>query len=710
MSDSNNTPDITEIDSDLENDCENCSIVSNKTDVKQPHIHRHRVTDDTDPDALIGGTNVIPCAQKRPALKKKRTSIFAEDDDELSTESVISTTYSYLDTAVAAAKDQDKSNDLKPEDTSHKIFTFTLPLGGNSLLPSRSLSSFVSSLLPGDSPSTQDERLQHLNKEQIKEKLKRSDSITSLEEMALFNNEKGIDNVRARAFKKTFEMESLKQTFKNITAAPGEYTYDGYEYIRLESIWDELDGDFLVMGGYRGSVLRNALTHRRIWIPIKAGLNIRKIDLLIGPNDKDEFKTEKKIIPDGMLTHIGPVDISKRLIRKLKANPKVKVENFGYDWRLSLDISAEHLRKKLESIYSKQKQKKGTYVIAHSMGGLVAHKVLQEHTHLIRGLIYAGAPGQCPNILGPLKFGDEVLMNKTILSKEANFFMRSSFYFLPTDGRCFVDKHTYKRYDLDFFDPNVWIKLGLSPVVDEERLIQCQPQKKPVNDKTPKEKEKDMAKTESKEKPPQPGIPTDVKDFLGVLNPVPMLKSLSGHSQSNSNSNSGSVTSDLSDAFKIFSPTSFLTKISESATDALGMTECKECQEEEREMLFQTPYDQCIDYLERTLTRTKKYLDSLTYIPDKEYPPLAIIYGNQIPTVRGVKIDGLKDVKLGNYDDFYYGPGDGVVHHKWLLPEQRGFPVDAKIASNCGHVSLLSDLESVAKAFISIIDNEKKTA
>lgn len=662
--------------------------------------------DDTNPDVLIGGTNVVHCKSTRPTLHKK-LSIFADDEDD-DQDTLDTTPLSTLDsaqiTSISDSSQEKPSKQVRDQssrssDDSHKIFTFSLPFGGKPLRTSNPITSLVTSLLPNDIDNKNSE-FSNINKEEIKRKLRRSDSITSLEEMALFNDEKGIDNVRARAFKKTFEMESLKQTLKSITAAPGKCTHDGYEYTRLESIWDELEGDFLLMGGYRGSILRDAKTKRRLWIPIKAGLNLRKVDLRIGPDESDEEKTQKEIIPDRMLSHIGPVDISKRLMKKLKANPKNNVTNYGYDWRLSLHISAELLKEKLQNIYDKQEVKKGTYVIAHSMGGLVAHKVLQEHTHLIRGLIYVGSPSQCSNILGPLKFGDEVLMNKTILSKEANFFMRSSFYFLPVDGSCFVNKDTLEKYELDFFDPQVWVDLSLSPLVDNER------NQKLKNDQQNKEKEKDMAKTDSREKPPQPGISTDVKDLLGIFNPVPMLKSISSPNNETPNDTS-SISSDLSGTLKSLNPAAFITKITASATDAIGLTDSKECQEEESELTFKTSYDKSIEYLERTLKKTKTYLNSLDYIPNKTYPPLVIVYGNCVPTVRGVKINSWEDVRLGRYDDFFYGPGDGVVHHKWLLPEHRGFPVEAKISSSCGHVSLLSDLESMAKAFISIIDNEK---
>lgn len=684
-------------------------VSSDRTVLKSPSIEKNcqdknnlkktSTPNDTNPDTLIGGTKVVHTNDGQSSLKKN-ISIF-EDDNEESPLSTLDSEENASNSSYSSKNQKKLESQSEPSrDTSHKIFTFSLPFGGKSLLSSHPITNLVSSILPND-PDPKSNEYPNLNRERIKEKLKRSDSITSLEEMALFNDEKGIDNVRTRAFKKTFEMETLKQTLKNIIASPGECTHDGYEYTRLESIWDEMEGDLLLMGGYRGSILRDAQTGRRLWIPMKAGLNLRKVNLLIGPDDRDEVETQKKIIPDKMLSHIGPVDISRRLMKKLRSNPNITTHDFGYDWRLSLHISAKHLAQKLQSIYDNQEEKKGTTIIAHSMGGLVAHKVLQEHTHLIRALIYVGSPSECSNILGPLKFGDEVFMNKTILSKEANFFMRSSFYFLPTDGTCFVNKKTLEKCEIDFFNPDVWVELGLSPVVDEERKVQAETQEDNQRACHSK-KEEELARTESKKKQPEPGIPTDVKDLWGIFNPIPMLKSISSPGNDSSSGTGGT-----SSTLKSLTPASIITKITTTATDAIGLTESKDCQEEEEEMAFQTSFEDSFKYLRKTLKRAKEYQTSLDRIAHKEYPPLAIVFGNTVPTVRGVKISSWKDIKEGHYDDFYYGPGDGVVHHKWLLPEQRGFQVDAKIASSCGHVSLLSDLESMAKAFISVVDKEK---
>lgn len=411
-------------------------------------------------NSFIGGSAVISRANSRNR-RGSHHSLFEEEEEDGSIE--------------------DTSGELSSgeidETPSHKIFTFSLPFGGKNLLPVSPLSS-LKALLSNDqtindvatAEHTDDKKVVKLNREDIKLKLKRQDSITSIEERFLFANNKGVENVRSKAVKHVFKPEAILNALKSFSNTnPNAVTKDGYSISRMEKIWDELEGDIVILGGYRGSILRNAITKKRVWIPIKAGFNMTKINLLLGPNETDEINASKTIIPDGMLTHLGPVDVAKRLIKRLDMNPKIHIEDFGYDWRLSIDLTASQLKDKLQELYDKQKIKKGTYVIAHSMGGLLAHKVLQDFTHLIRGIIYVGAPSQCPNILGPLRFGDEVILNKSILNAESNFFMRSSFYFLPIDGRCFINKRTYERYDLDYFNPEVWKEYCLSPLVNPER-------------------------------------------------------------------------------------------------------------------------------------------------------------------------------------------------------------------------------------------------
>lgn len=88
---------------------------------------------------------------------------------------------------------------------------------------------------------------------------------------------------------------------------PGKKTKDKELSPALEAL-DMVSGDVVVLGGYRGSTLREIYpANRKVWVPIKVGLGLRKVDLEIGLNPEDEEKQGERIVADGMLTHIGPV-------------------------------------------------------------------------------------------------------------------------------------------------------------------------------------------------------------------------------------------------------------------------------------------------------------------------------------------------------------------------------------------------------------------
>lgn len=517
--------------------------------------------------------------------------------------------------------DQVTTHDLeeKKYKNEHKTFSFALPFGGNPLSIFPSFKNFKNGL-PIIGNNEEEDGLEGLfSKQEIKYKLSKQESLSTLEESYLFKHSKGSDNTRFRAVKRALTPNIALDAIQRLSNDNKR---------TIDTIWEDLDGEIVILGGYRGSILRDARTHKRIWIPLRAGFNIRKIDLNIGPTDEDEAITQKKIIPDGMLTHVGPVDIAKKLKAKMD-NGKTTVHEFGYDWRLSSDINSKKLHDFLTNLKcNKGSNKKGAIVIAHSMGGLIAHHAMQMDPSLFRGLIYVGVPSECPNILGPIRYGDSVLFSTKILTAEANFFMRSSFAFLPSDGRCFIDKKTNEKYNLDYFDPEVWSEYNLSPLVSKDRK---------------KSKERRGSFEHTTHEKPTHLLNIDMKRSSSLLQ----------HKQSSND--------------------------------------------------FHATYEESMDYLTRTLKRTKNFLDDLKYDPSKKYPPLAIVYGNEVPTVRGARVNGLQGIKDGEYDDFYYGPGDGVVHHKWLMPEKRGFPVDAKIASEEGHISLLTDLPAMAEALNTII-------
>lgn len=483
-----------------------------------------------------------------------------------------------------------------------KVFLFSLPFG-------ESLANLIPSVkLPRLKFFQNDSAIRFINsqsyeKREIEQKLQRKDSISTLEEAYLYKDFRGADNSRLRAVKKALTpniaIDAMNFINEKISTREAPAVSEA-------NAFDGLDGDVVVLGGYRGSILRDRESGKQVWIPIKVGLNLRKVDLEVPPSDEAEYLMDKRIYSDAMLKNIGPIDISKRLIKKLSGLPNTRVHEFGYDWRLSSDINSARLKDFLQQI--KNKSSRGLLVLAHSMGGMLVHHVMNQDPSLIRGIVYVGAPSECLNILGPIRFGDSVLLSKTVLTDEVNFLMRSSFVFLPDHGRVFFDKTKGEFIEMDLFDPDTWVDYNLSPLVCKER----------------KEKSK-------------------------------------------------------KDAAFWKSPKHY------------GIT-----------------YDEAYEYLGRTLKRTLKFKQELKFNKNINYPPLAVVYGNKVPSVRGVFVDGEQDIMDGNYGEFFYGPGDGVIHQKWLMPECiEGFQPVIKVASDCGHVSLMTDIEAVGKAIRAVLAKER---
>ncbi|GAA5931518.1 hypothetical protein JCM10213_003131 [Rhodosporidiobolus nylandii] len=242
--------------------------------------------------------------------------------------------------------------------------------------------------------------------------------------------------------------------------------------------FDRLYGNVVMLGGFRGSVLRSASSGKRLWIPLKVGFGMRKADLGLGLEDEDEMKSEETVVPGNMLCQVaGVVDLGKRLKDKLKQTsssqrshqsqstsssfpfstfspsstpttdesklrPPVMFHSFGYDWRRSLELSSAKLRVFLEKLKrdsaargeGENGEGVGATVIAHSMGGLVLLHALAtaEDPSIIRGIVFAGTPFQgCVNVLGALKLGGDVYRNPRVGSSSTVFSWRSSYYFLP---------------------------------------------------------------------------------------------------------------------------------------------------------------------------------------------------------------------------------------------------------------------------------------
>ena len=605
-------------------------------------VNRRRMSKN-DANSIVGGHSIL---DDNGSIKTHPIA-----DSHKSTEEQVSTFAGFAN---------DESLQPSSYDSSQKVFSFSLPFGG---LPNlNSLTSTLSKHFPliGNNNELNELRIQ------TDLKLERQVSIDTLEDANYFSKVNKTDNVRMRAVKSSLSL--IPDFIKNKDKG-------------FESIYNELSGNVLIMGGFRGSILRETKTHKRVWVPFKAGIHLRKVNLLLGPNESDEINASKLIYPDGVLSHIGPIDICRKFMRKLRANPKLKVHDWGYDWRLSGEFISCQLVDYLQDVYNKTGEP--TIVIAHSMGGLMAHGALQKAPHLFRGIVYVGSPSECLNILGPIRFGDSVILSDKILTYETNFMMRSCFNFLPLSGRVFANLEQNEFYDLDYFDPETWVEYNLNPLVSKKRQLF----------------------ERAKMNPSRPSSPN----------------SLSRHDSHNSFS---SITSAIKNGWRKtpLSPTrTFFSSATEQRkktnNDSASTLVDDSCEIEDEEYSF--TFTEAYEYLKRSLAAAKKFILGLEWRDDlkHQYPPLAIVYGNKVPSVRGSIVRSAQDIKDGNYYEFYYGHGDGVVHQRWLMPERKGFTyynketgegeIVGKFPLDCGHVNLMSDFKAMGQALHAIHVAEK---
>lgn len=473
----------------------------------------------------------------------------------------------------------------------------------------------------------------------------------------------------------------------------------------------DLTGDVVILGGYRGSILRSAEPpHRQLWVPIKVGLNLRKVDLEVGLNPEDEETMEERVIPGGMLTHVGPVDVARRLFKRLRAsenalNGDLRIHEYSYDWRLSPHLLSRKLIQYLEKLPCNQpdtpKEKRGAIVIAHSLGGLITRHAINKRPELFSGVIYAGTPNTCVNILGPLRNGDDVLLSSRVLTAQVNFTIRTSFALLPLDGKCFFNKETKEEFPIDFFDVQTWIDHALSPVVT-----------------TPLPPFKDSNSPS--------GITGVISSMASVL---PSLPSIGRKSSLHKNSNSTSQSEKLKDE-KAKATSAAKTANAEAkaeggaagsgmapqmggnnhsnATDSYSPSFGNNNNSNPATAVT-IPRDAAIAYLTRTLAEVKKFKEELAFRPElgtashpggtNAYPPAAVIYGKSIPTVYGAKVLSREHIRHTDcYDDLAFASGDGVVLARAAqVPEGYSVVRGGCVSSDRGHVTLLGDLEAVGR-------------
>ncbi|KAG5935546.1 hypothetical protein E4U53_000416 [Claviceps sorghi] len=465
----------------------------------------------------------------------------------------------------------------------------------------------------------------------------------------------------------------------------------------VDGVLAKLTGDLVILGGYRGSVLRSAEPpHQQLWAPVKLGFNMRKVNLEVGLEDGDEETMEERIVPSGMLKHVGPVDISRKLFKKLRSSPNarngtLRLWDFGYDWRLSPALSSKKLQDFLAELPSNRPGTgtgtaagpRGALVIAHSLGGLITRHAVNQRPELFAGVLYAGVPQRCINILGPFRNGDAVLFNEKLLSARVNFSIRTSFVLLPDDGFCFIDKETGESYPVDFFDADEWARWRLSPCVAPllppyGRDKQQGSLHSPLSSLFPSARVKNKKAAGDHDGQANAAAPSAESQVAPLPSPPQSPGSAAGsppgsHPDPPPGSPPGSPA---------------------AAAD------------EERRRYT--------EYLRRTLAATSKFRSELAHNQKHEsanaYPPHAVLYGKTIPTVYAAQVANREAIAHADaYDDLVFRPGDGVVlAREAMLPEGYAVVRSGRVSTERGHLTMLGDVAAVAKALGALLRGRQK--
>jgi hypothetical protein len=119
-------------------------------------------------------------------------------------------------------------------------------------------------------------------------------------------------------------------------------------------------------------------------------------------------------------------------------------------------------------------------------------------------------------------------------------------------------------------------------------------------------------------------------------------------------------------------------------------------------------------YLTRVLAETKRFraesMHNTSHQAANAYPPIAVIYGKEIPTVYAARVSCREAIASADaYDDLVFHSGDGVVLAREAMPPP-GYEIvrGGRISSEKGHISLLGDMNAVGRALEAVVRGRKK--
>ncbi|RYP41225.1 hypothetical protein DL769_011599 [Monosporascus sp. CRB-8-3] len=365
---------------------------------------------------------------------------------------------------------------------------------------------------------------------------------------------------------------------------------------------------------------------------------------------------------------------------------KLRVWDYGYDWRLSPHLLSRKLNEYIEKLPSNQGtdvEGRGALVIAHSLGGLITRHAVNQRPELYSGVIFAGTPQRCINILGPIRNGDAVLFNEKVLTAQVNFSLRTSFVFLPEDGFCFINKTTGEEFPVDFYDPSQWVKYCWSPCIE-------------------------------------PALPAlgarggalgSLRELSGRI-PTP-LRARGNSGASDTRPSQSPTRNPVVEAARRVEVANDRTLAPQMGT-LPGGGSSGGGQAQQQSPAHAADRERNLAYLARTLAETKRFRAETAHRPEHTaanvYPPLAVIYGKDVPTVHAAHVASREAIACADaYDNLVFASGDGVVlAREAQLPPGYDVVRGGRVSTDRGHITMLGALEAVGRALLAVQRGRRK--